>query len=303
VYPTQQHEKGRKCDQADFWCSETHSLSLLPPIFCSTMSKPRPIHTLHKPLRESPDESEPSFSDEEKSYRAQKEEDAADEFHRRFAGTGAMNRGEDGATTPSSGTGGGGSGGSSFWRTDATPNWRPTGGVARSTSAGSSQGGSYPSTNSSNNKGGKRDGGGKSSSASKVVSQPAGLWTPSMGKSVGRAAAAGGQKDFLTKVNGVAADNGSKKHDFHQMMQPRRERKTSGGLLGAALQLHTHAQGNNSGGGKAGATTTSSQSSLSGPTPARNKNGTSQASIEKNNYRNNNMATTASGVSPSSCFP
>lgn len=49
------------------------------------MSKPRPIHTLHRDLRQSPDEEEPSFSYEEHIFDGY--EDDEDKFHRRLQST------------------------------------------------------------------------------------------------------------------------------------------------------------------------------------------------------------------------
>eukprot|EP00980_Cylindrotheca_fusiformis_P020082 scaffold7161_cov133-Cylindrotheca_fusiformis.AAC.5 len=48
------------------------------------MSKPRPIHTIHRVLSDTPDESEPSFSFERQSFLTTQEEDIEDEFHRRL---------------------------------------------------------------------------------------------------------------------------------------------------------------------------------------------------------------------------
>lgn len=48
------------------------------------MSKPRPIHTIHRDLQDTPDDAEPSFSYERQSFLATQEEDMEDEFHRRL---------------------------------------------------------------------------------------------------------------------------------------------------------------------------------------------------------------------------
>ncbi len=66
-------------------------------------SKPRPVHTLSRDLRETPDEAEPSFSYEDTAFMGGLEDDVEDEFHRRLASTGKQ--------PPVVG-------GSSFWRTD-----------------------------------------------------------------------------------------------------------------------------------------------------------------------------------------
>lgn len=51
------------------------------------MSKPRPIHSLHRDLRKQPDPAEPSFSYEKESFlKVDREEQFADEFHRRLDG-------------------------------------------------------------------------------------------------------------------------------------------------------------------------------------------------------------------------
>jgi hypothetical protein len=72
------------------------------------MSKPRPIHVLAREIRSSPDEAEPSFSYEQDSFLAAKEDDAEDEFHRRLGGS---------SRRESSGSQGG-----SFWRTTTADN-------------------------------------------------------------------------------------------------------------------------------------------------------------------------------------
>jgi hypothetical protein len=79
-------------------------------------NNPRPIHTIHRDLRETPDEAEPSFSYEQESFLGREEDDVEDEFHRRLA---SNSRAREGSGGISSGSGAGGS----FWRTDATPNW------------------------------------------------------------------------------------------------------------------------------------------------------------------------------------
>lgn len=66
-------------------------------------SKPRPIQTVSRDLREIPDEAEPSYSYEDNAYLGGLEDDVEDEFHRRLAV----------ASKPPSMVGG-----SSFWRTD-----------------------------------------------------------------------------------------------------------------------------------------------------------------------------------------
>jgi len=83
------------------------------------MSKPRPIH---REIRSIPDDAEPSFSYEQESFMAAREDDVEDEFHRRLAG----NRRE------SSGSHGGG--GSSFWRTTSDNKTEGAAGVVQTPS-------------------------------------------------------------------------------------------------------------------------------------------------------------------------
>lgn len=243
------------------------------------MSKPRPIHTLHKSLRERPDESEPSYSYEETSFLAQREDDVEDEFHRRVAaasggGGGRLGLGSRGGGGSGSGpgiaqtppqppggtvTGSTGGGGGSFWRTDASLQWRPTsGGMLRGVSTGSSGGGgggggktvnSNSNSNSNNNKKATNSPGEKSWSAPDVtLPQPESVRRPNSllgARNVGGGGGGGGgKKGYGTKIDAAAAKvddgNRSKTRDFqHLTMPPQRERKTSGGLLGAALQLHS----------------------------------------------------------------
>ena len=72
------------------------------------MSKPRPIHSAPRLLRETPDEAEPSYSYEAETFLGREEDDVEDEFHRRLASNRLAREGN--------GTTGGASG--SFWRTD-----------------------------------------------------------------------------------------------------------------------------------------------------------------------------------------
>jgi Leucine rich repeat len=54
------------------------------------MSKPRPIHSVHREIRNQPDPAEPSFSYERESFLAatlDREEQVADDFHRKLAGS------------------------------------------------------------------------------------------------------------------------------------------------------------------------------------------------------------------------
>ena len=93
-------------------------------------SKPRPIHTLSRDLRNTPDEAEPSYSYEDNAFLGGLEDDVEDEFHRRLASTSKRDTsgggGGGGISAPVSvtgnlvGTGGPASGGAggSFWRTD-----------------------------------------------------------------------------------------------------------------------------------------------------------------------------------------
>ena len=103
----------------------------------NNMSKPKPIHTTHRPLRETPDEAEPSFSYEQESFLAQSVDDLEDEFDRRLhisnrrasGGNGNNNNHSSSSSnlqqiqqqqSLSSSLGGGGPG--SFWRTiDGAP--------------------------------------------------------------------------------------------------------------------------------------------------------------------------------------
>lgn len=73
------------------------------------MSKPRPIHVLHRELQTAPDAAEPSLSYERESFLNDNIEDAEDEFHRRLQ----TNRRD--SAGPSAGI--------SFWRSssDAKP--------------------------------------------------------------------------------------------------------------------------------------------------------------------------------------
>jgi hypothetical protein len=50
----------------------------------SNSSKPRPIHQLHRELRSTPDEAEPSYSYEQESFMAQREDEHEDAFHRNY---------------------------------------------------------------------------------------------------------------------------------------------------------------------------------------------------------------------------
>jgi hypothetical protein len=67
------------------------------------MSKPRPIHKLHRELNVQADEAEPSFSYEQESFLMGKEEDVEDEFHRRIDSTRRDSGGSFWRTTGSSG--------------------------------------------------------------------------------------------------------------------------------------------------------------------------------------------------------
>ena len=98
-------------------------------------SKPRPIHTLSREIRETPDQSEPSYSYEDKAFIGDLGDDVEDEFHRRLS---LSNHNKQRDSGGGGGIGGGGigsssfipagggsiastSGGSSFWRTDSAP--------------------------------------------------------------------------------------------------------------------------------------------------------------------------------------
>ena len=75
------------------------------------MSTGRPIHTLSRGLRNTPDEAEPSYSYEDQAFLNSLEDDVEDEFHRRLAGNARRDGSAHGAGNTSGGTG-------SFWRTD-----------------------------------------------------------------------------------------------------------------------------------------------------------------------------------------
>lgn len=207
-------------------------------------TQPRPIHSSHNQIRDTPDETEPSYSYEETSFLAQKEDDVEDEFHRRFLAStnhhpynsrlsggsanslpGGGNSGGVNGTAANSTRGSSGSmdvnpaaGRSSFWRTEATPQWQ-----ARGTS---------------NTSGGNGDKRGGSKGAAVASMQPATNNTKPSQKSrkvggvMGRLIGGG-----RNTSSGAPAGGFPKKDSL-----PKRERKTSGGLLGAAMQLHS--QGN-----------------------------------------------------------
>ena len=93
------------------------------------MTRPRPIHSIHREIQDTPDEAEPSFSYERRSFLASQEEDMEDEFHRRLANhtpsrhsqpntPSQMGRGGGGSSSSSGG--GGGKGIESFWRSRGT---------------------------------------------------------------------------------------------------------------------------------------------------------------------------------------
>jgi hypothetical protein len=205
-------------------------------------SKPRPIHTPHSHFRDTPDESEPSYSYEETSFMAQKEDDVEDEFHRRLAshhhhsssggggggnnnkrlsggssnnlsgGTGPSTRGSSGSLDINPATGRG-----SFWRTEAAPQWQPRGTPTSNSAGGAASGNdnssATPSTSSSV----------KASQKQQSNKKSGGV----MGRLIGSG-----------RNNSGGPAGGFPKND----LMPKRERKTSGGLLGAALQLQS--QGN-----------------------------------------------------------
>jgi len=105
--------------------SQTTSFVIMP------NSKPRPIHTLSREIRETPDQSEPSYSYEDKAFIGDLGDDVEDEFHRRLSlnnhnkqregGGGAGGIGSSSFITAGGGSIVGASGGSSFWRTDSAP--------------------------------------------------------------------------------------------------------------------------------------------------------------------------------------
>lgn len=83
------------------------------------MSKPRPIHTLHREIRTSPDESEPAFSyEEQRTGFLHREDEVAEDFHQRYAVHSKSRRDSGGGNSNASAGGNGTStGGGSFWRT------------------------------------------------------------------------------------------------------------------------------------------------------------------------------------------
>lgn len=91
------------------------------------MSKPRPIHSIHRDIRITPDEAEPSYSyEQELTLGRDQVDDVEDEFHRRLAGSSSSNRRDShGSSSNAAASVASGSvlGAGSFWRTD-TPGWQ-----------------------------------------------------------------------------------------------------------------------------------------------------------------------------------
>jgi hypothetical protein len=86
-------------------------------------SKPRPIHTLTREIREIPDQSEPSYSYEDDAFGGDLVVDKEDEFHRRMAVTNPKRDSAGGGGTGSGSSVGGSNvaGSGNFWRTDIAP--------------------------------------------------------------------------------------------------------------------------------------------------------------------------------------
>jgi hypothetical protein len=242
-------------------------------------STPRPIHTLHKPLRETPDESEPSHSYEETSFLAQKEDDVEDEFHRRFLASsssssnnnynnnntrlsdGGNNNSSFGSNSAMSSRGSNSNwnnnmdinpvrGRGPFWRTELTPQWQPRGSFTTPNDGTSAD--NINNNNKNNNKYGadhttsravsitsrtnsssQNHTASSSSSSSSTTRKGGGVMGRLIGRNSGGSASANGSAN-----DGTVSSGGFPKRNTI----PKRERKTSGGLLGAALQLHS--QGN-----------------------------------------------------------
>jgi hypothetical protein len=84
------------------------------------MSNSRPIHNLHREIRSTPDEAEPTFSFERDSFLASPELEKEDEFHRRLQQTTYRGGGGGGGNNSSSNVGGG-----SFWRSSSAESSQP----------------------------------------------------------------------------------------------------------------------------------------------------------------------------------
>ena len=64
-------------------------------------SRPRPIHQPPREIRSTPDETEPSYSYEQKSFLPKSEDEVEDEFHRRLNSRGSFWRDSSSAVGPS----------------------------------------------------------------------------------------------------------------------------------------------------------------------------------------------------------
>ncbi|KAL3919438.1 MAG: hypothetical protein SGILL_003752 [Bacillariaceae sp.] len=226
-------------------------------------TKPRPIHSLHKRLRDAPDESEPSYSYEETSFLAEREDAAEDEFHRRFAaGTSRGSGGSNGASAPATGR-------SSFWRTEASPQFQARGTTSTpsntvATVGLKTSGSSGDRLNSK--RGSLRNSGGSSGSLSSTGK------SRSRGGMMGRLMGSGRKNKNAT----FAADG------------QKRERKTSGGLLGAALQLHSQGSRNSSRGSGRNQSAASEQSATpTVPAPRKMSSSLSQTSASGGDGKGN----------------
>jgi hypothetical protein len=97
----------------------------------NSASRARPIHQLHRPLRDTPDEAEPSYSYEQESFLAQKEDDVEDAFFQKQKMNRRDSSGSQGSANNhlykdgskgSNGTAAAAGAGGSFWRMEQLQN-------------------------------------------------------------------------------------------------------------------------------------------------------------------------------------
>ena len=84
-------------------------------------SNARPIHNLHREIRSTPDDAEPTYSFERESFLASPELEKEDEFHRRLQASYKGTGGGGGGGTGAPAIGGGGS----FWRSSSAESAQP----------------------------------------------------------------------------------------------------------------------------------------------------------------------------------
>eukprot|EP00934_Nitzschia_sp_Nitz4_P003673 Nitzschia sp. Nitz4//scaffold115_size69933//47363//53133//NITZ4_006008-RA/size69933-snap-gene-0.86-mRNA-1//-1//CDS//3329533517//3663//frame0 len=181
-------------------------------------SKPRPIHTLPRDLRETPDEAEPSYSYEDHAFLSSSLDNVEDEFHRRLAGS---TRGSNS---------GGGHGSSSTSALPPLTGLKST--IVSSASTGAVPGGGIGATLAAT--GPRKD-----------KNLPDSNGPPSNGSPNGnsKAAAADHKASSGSTTSSFWRTNlPAKLPQFPSQPVVLRERKSSGGLLGAALQLHSQSQ-------------------------------------------------------------